>query len=150
MAWLAGGTFKMRQKTNKKESGTGFTYDMSDVETHVAAFCLDRTEVTTGAYARCVKAGTCVGSGDSNGSKAHDALCNLARQDHDDHPMNCVDWNHAARYCQALGKRLPTNAEWEWAGRGGRPVDEMPYAWGTSSATSRSGCPTRKSSIIRG
>jgi formylglycine-generating enzyme required for sulfatase activity len=96
----------------------------------LAAFYLDENEVTNGEYRACVDAGACERpdprSADKNGF-GPDKRFRGARQ-----PVSSVPWSSAKAYCARIGKRLPTEAEWEKAarGEGGRL-----YPWGEEAPT---------------
>ena len=44
------------------------------------------------------------------------------------HPVVQIAWDDAVAYANWLGKRLPTESEWEWASRGG--LNDTKYPWG--------------------
>jgi len=91
----------------------------------LAAYQIDRTEVTVGAYRQCVQQGAC--RAPALGPKCPADMFTWTVPGGDNLPVNCIDWNAAGAYCRWAGKRLPTEAEWEKAARGG---DRRLYPWG--------------------
>jgi formylglycine-generating enzyme required for sulfatase activity len=89
------------------------------------AFYLDLTEVTNEAYQRCVGAGACPPPDPKNAEANRfgpDSRFRGPRQ-----PVSSVGWDSARGYCAWVGKRLPTEAEWEKAARG---EGARRYPWG--------------------
>jgi len=93
----------------------------------ISAFEMDVYEVTNAKYAECVDDGPCAAPIYS-GSYARTSY--YGNPLYVDFPVIWVDWFRAAAYCTWVGKRLPTEAEWEYAARGG--LSGALYAWGNT------------------
>src|SRR3954469_12171944 len=93
----------------------------NEIEAHevtLSAFFIDRTEVTVGAYRRCVELGRCSAPPYASGA---------TRFDRSDYPVTLVSWGDADEYCRFAGGRLPPEAEWERAARG---ASGRRFPWG--------------------
>lgn len=104
-------------------SNDGYDDEKPVHQVRVSAFEMDVTEVTVAQYRSCVSVGAC----DPPNSAGR---CNFGQGGKDDHPVNCVDWDQATAFCAWAGKRLPTEAEWEYVARG---TDGRTYPWGNEA-----------------
>jgi formylglycine-generating enzyme required for sulfatase activity len=91
---------------------------------HVDAFEIDTHEVTQAEYAAFVKA--------TGHRTPYHWLGGKIPEGKEQFPIYNVAWDDANAYCRWVGKRLPTEAEWEKAARGG--LEGMDYPWGDKIA----------------
>ena len=90
----------------------------------ISGFWLDKVEVTNAMYMLCVQAGACEPPRLFT-SATHETYFNNA--DFAEYPVIMVRWRDANAYCTWAGRRLPYEAEWEYAARG---TDFRTWPWG--------------------
>ena len=121
MVLIPGGTFEMGSHFG--ESLNEKYPDNLPVHTvKIDSFYIDKYEVTVGQFKQFLN---------ETGYDFHWRLWEkYFVSPTDDHPMVNVDWYEAIAFAKWAGKRLPTEAEWEYAARG--RSDGMRYPWGNN------------------
>jgi formylglycine-generating enzyme required for sulfatase activity len=97
--WIPPGKFGMGCSPDDVECSPDEKPQQKDVQ--IPGFWLGKTDVTQAAWNK-------VG-----------IAANPSHFKGDDLPVDSVDWNEANSYCKAIGGRLPTEKEWEYAARAG-------------------------------
>ena len=103
MVFVQGGTFQMGSNSGDDDEQPIHTVTVS-------SFYMDKTEVTQAEYRKVM-----------GKNPSHFSGC-------DDCPVESVSWHDANAYAKKVGKRLPTEAEWEYAARGGNKSKGYTYS----------------------
>lgn len=142
MALIPGATFEMGQDAAdipKLQERFGvrraemFSEETPKHRVTIGAFYLDRTEVTNKQFKRFVDQNPewqkeRIAAEYHNGKYLQHWNGNDFPAGQENYPVVFVSWHAAAAFCRSQGKRLPTEAEWEFAARGG--LEGKAFPWG--------------------
>jgi formylglycine-generating enzyme required for sulfatase activity len=123
MVAVPGGSYWQRM-----DDGRG---GIETMQVTVEAFFIDRFEVTSGDYRRCVAAGTCAPPARFGSATRTNYFTDRGFAAF---PVVHVSQAQAAAYCTWRGKRLPTQAEWQAAAGNGVGTEPLTYPWGEQYA----------------
>jgi eukaryotic-like serine/threonine-protein kinase len=121
--YIPAGTFRMGGMDVRRALN-----EIPDHDVTLDAFWMDQLEVTNAMYALCLSAGGCT---PPQAFKSQRRPAYFDNPEFKDYPVVYVTWGQAQAYCEWAGRRLPTEAEWERAGRGD---DFRTFPWGEDKA----------------
>jgi formylglycine-generating enzyme required for sulfatase activity len=140
LVWVAPGAFTMGSPTGEADR---FGDETQHHVTLTKGFWLGKHPVTQGEYGTIMGANPSFFQDDVVVKRGFLGFCReVRRQPWPDHPMEWVAWNSTAEFCRRLTEReraagrlpagyeyrLPTEAEWEYAARGGAQSRGFTYA----------------------
>ncbi len=126
MVSVQGGTFTMGENNQEIDEYPAHTVTLS-------SYKIDIYEVSYEKYDSCVKSGQCTPAHYDDGkcymwTSSGIKKVRVPQKYHSpDYPVVCVSWHQARAYCRFVGKRLPTEAQWEYAALAG---NGNKYSWG--------------------
>ena len=120
VALIPAGTFAMGDHFNE---GSGDELPVHNVT--ISGFMMDKAEVTNIEYKLCVDSNVCEPPDDDGSASRPHYYDDIS---YSNYPVVWVSWYDANTYCNWKGMRLPTEAEWEKAARGG--LVGKRYTWG--------------------
>ena len=122
MVLIPAGPFEMGSDAGAEDERPVHTVFLDD-------FYIDVFEVTNSQYAVCVDAGVCDPTTDTTAyESSYSRRVYYGNPEFADYPVIYASWYEAQAYCEWRGARLPTEAEWEKAARGG--MEGATYPWG--------------------
>ncbi|GKS60010.1 hypothetical protein YTPLAS18_35370 [Nitrospira sp.] len=131
MILIPAGSFPMGVPPGDRDGGRD-EYPRHEVV--LDAYYLDKFEVTNGQYIEFVRATNHRVPQHPKDSSRNLWQKGMMPESVADRPVINVDWYDAEAYCKWAGKRLPTEAEWEKAARGG---DDRRFPWGNVEPTAK-------------
>ncbi len=131
MVTVPAGTFWMGCDRNVDNCfNNNFHHEEPLRQVYLDTYEIDKYEVTNQEYLNCVRRKACRAPL-SFGAPGRRSYFN--NPTYVAYPVLYVSWSDGQAYCESVGKRLPTEAEWEKAARG--PIDTRPWPWGQEMAT---------------
>ena len=129
----------IEENTCTEPGETPITFPTVNIK--LAAFAIDEHEVTNLQYVHCVAHGACTEPKYGNTGKYDDLTGGITKyydengNDYDNHPVVNVTHTQAAQFCKFVGKRLPTEFEWELAAKSERDLDNKNEETSTNTKT---------------
>jgi formylglycine-generating enzyme required for sulfatase activity len=121
MVYIPAGTFQMG-------SSNGSNNEQPVHNVSLDAFWMDQSEVTNAMYRKCVDAKAC---------RLPDLSVYFGYPTFSNYPAVYVSWDGANVYCKWADAQLPSEAQWEYAARGG--LVQNTYPWGNEAPSCEPG-----------
>src|SRR3990172_4068722 len=134
--YVGAGEFQMGIEDDEAKLENSGGVALAEVPAHTLSlpgFWIDKFEVTNHQYSLCVADGEC------EAPRLEESFLGIeyyANPDYAEYPVIYVDFFMAEGYCTWVGRRLPTEAEWEKAARG---PEGRKYPWGSDALTGAHG-----------